>query len=43
VALTVQSTAWFAPGVGWVKLVNGGAVEDTQFTEVISLQSYSLP
>lgn len=43
VVFTGTSTVWFVPNVGWVKMVNTGDIQGTQFTETISLESYNIP
>ena len=39
----VNSTFWFAPGVGWVKSTESGELVGTAFKETTELQSYNIP
>jgi hypothetical protein len=43
VTFSAQTNAWFAPGVGWVKLESSGNLQGTEVTETINLESYSIP
>lgn len=42
-AFTSTSTFWFVKDVGWVKTINQGELGGQSFTEVIELQSFSIP
>ncbi|HTP00737.1 MAG TPA: hypothetical protein VMJ64_05130 [Anaerolineales bacterium] len=43
ISSSVNSTFWFAPGVGWVKSVQTGDLPGMAINSVTELQSYKLP
>lgn len=40
---TVNTTLWFAPGVGWIKAAVNGELMGTAFSTTTELQSYNIP
>lgn len=43
VQVTMNTTSWFAPGVGMVKTVSTGSVAGTGINDTLELQSYNIP
>lgn len=39
----VNSTFWFAPGVGWIKSIQTGNLPGTSFNSTTELQAYNIP
>ncbi|MGE5250835.1 MAG: hypothetical protein ACM3QS_11555 [Bacteroidota bacterium] len=43
VKVTINTTSWFAPGVGMVKTVSNGNVAGTDLNDTLELQTYNIP
>lgn len=43
VQITMNTTSWFAPGVGMVKTSTSGSVAGTAINDTLELQSYNIP
>ncbi|MGE5248627.1 MAG: hypothetical protein ACM3QS_00300 [Bacteroidota bacterium] len=41
--ITMNSTSWFAPGVGMVKTLSSGDLAGTPMNDTLELQSYNIP
>ncbi len=42
-SFAVNSTIWFAPGVGWVKAEESSSIAGTNYSATTELQSYNIP